>query len=133
PADEPVTEAVLRLAEFNVEAAKELAHAYTYLGARFTLQYSVRVVLEKFGIRFEQFNSTRGAPADGLTAAGVEAMLAQGQIELMNEMLRPFQIAIRQKIGTVNPVYSLVEKNNGRAVMPTREFIEFLRQRNVLA
>jgi hypothetical protein len=46
-------------------------------------------------------------------------------------MLRPFEIAIRQKIGTVNPVFSLVEKNNGRAVMPTRELIEFLRQRNV--
>jgi hypothetical protein len=133
PADEPLGEAVLRLAEFNIDAARELARAYVYLGGRFVLKNSVRVVLEKYGITAERFNATRGAPAGGLTPAGVEAMLAQGQIDLMNEMLRPFEISIRQKIGTVNPVFSLVEKNNGRAVMPTRELIEFLRQRNVFA
>jgi len=133
PADEPLGEAVLRLAEFSTDAARELARAYTFLGPRFTLQNSVRVVLEKYGIRPEQFSSTRGLPVGGLTPAGVEVMLAQGQIELMNEMLRPFEISIRQKIGTVNPVFSLVEKNNGRAVMPTRELIEFLRQRRVFA
>ncbi len=131
PADEALGEAVLRLAEFSIDAARELARAYTFLGPRFTLQYSMRVVLEKYGIRHEQFASTKGAPAGGLTPAGVEVMLAQGQIELMNEMLRPFEIAIRQKIGTVNPVFSLVEKNNGRAVMPTRELIEFLHKRKV--
>ncbi|HEY7608137.1 MAG TPA: hypothetical protein VIF14_02815 [Alphaproteobacteria bacterium] len=131
PADEPLAEAVLRLAEFNIEAAKELARAHVYLGARFVLKNSVRVVLEKYAIPAASFASTKGAPADGLTPAGAEAMLAQGQIDLINEMLRPFEIAIRQKIGTVNPVFSLVEKNNGRAVMPTRELIEFLRQRNV--
>jgi hypothetical protein len=133
PADEALGEAILRLAEFNVDAAKELARAYIFLGPRFTLQYSLRVVLEKYSIRYEQFNATKGLPVDGLSVAGAEAMLAQGQIELMNEMLRPFQISIRQKIGTVNPVFSLVEKNNGRAVMPTRDLIEFLRQRNVFA
>jgi hypothetical protein len=133
PADEPLGESVLRLAEFNIDAARELARAYVFLGPRFTLKYSLRVVLEKYGIRHEQFASTKGAPVDGLTPAGVEVMLAQGQLELINEMLRPFEIAIRQKIGTVNPVYSLVEKNNGRAVMPTRELLEFLRQRNVFA
>ena len=133
PADEPLAEAVLRLAEFNIDAARELARVHVFLGPRFTLKNSVRVVLEKYGIRHEQFVSTRGAPVDGITAAGIEVMLEQGQIELINEMLRPFEIAIRQKIGTVNPVFSLVEKNNGRAVMPTRELIEFLRQRNVFA
>jgi hypothetical protein len=133
PLDEPLAEAVLRLAEFNRDASRELARAYVYLGARITLNYSLRVVLEKYGIRPDLFNSTKGVPVDGLTPAGVESMLAQGQIDLMNEMLRPFEIAIRQKIGTVNPVYSLVEKNNGRAVMPTRELIEFLRHRNVFA
>lgn len=133
PADERLEEAALRLAEFNLDAAQELATAYTYLGPRFTLQFSVRVALEKYGIPAERFNSANAVPADGLTAAGVSAMLAQDQLELMNEMLRPFEIAIRQKIGTVNPVYSLVEKNSGRAVMPARELIEFLRKRNVFA
>ena len=42
-----------------------------------------------------------------------------------------FEIVIRHKIGIVNPVFSLVDKNNGRAVMTTCELIEFLRQRNV--
>jgi hypothetical protein len=133
PDDEPLAEAVLRLAAFNLEAARELARAHTFLGPRFTLKNSVRVVLEKYGIRAEQFSSTNGVPAGGLTPAGVEVMLAQGQIDLINDMLRPYEIAIRQKIGTVNPVFSLVEKSNGRAVMPTRELIEFLRRRNVFA
>jgi hypothetical protein len=133
PADEALAEAVLRLAGFNLEAARELARAHVFLGPRFTLKTSVHVVLEKYGIRHEQFASTNGVPVGGLTPAGVEAMLAQGQIDLVNDMLRPYEIAIRQKIGTVNPVFSLVEKNNGRAVMPTRELIEFLRQRKVFA
>lgn len=133
PADEPLAEAVLRLAEFNNDAARELARAYVFLGPRFVLKNSLRVLLEKYGIPHEQFASTKGAPVDGLTPAGIEVMLAQGQLELINEMLRPFEISIRQKIGTVKPVFSLVEKNNGRAVMPTHELIEFLRQRNVFA
>jgi hypothetical protein len=133
PADEALGEAVLRLAEFNIDAARELARAYVFLGVRFTLKTSVRVILEKYGIRHEQFSSSNGVPVEGLTPAGAEAMLAQGQIDLLNEMLRPFEISIRQKIGTVNPVFSLVEKNNGRAVMPTRELIEFMRQRHVFA
>lgn len=133
PADEALCEAVLRLAEHSIDAARELARAYTFLGPRFTLKNSVRVVLEKYGIRHEQFSATRDSLAGGLTPAGVEVMLAQGQLDTINEMLRPFEIAIRQKIGTVNPVFSLVEKNNGRAVMPTRELVEFLRQRNVFA
>jgi len=133
PADEALVEAALRLAEFSIDAAKELARAYVYLGTRFVLKNSVRVVLEKYSIPAQSFSSTKGAPVDGMTPAGAEAMLAQGQIDLLNEMLRPFEISIRQKIGTVNPVFSLVEKNNGRAVMPTRELIEFLRQRNVFA
>jgi hypothetical protein len=131
PADEALVEAVLRLAEFNIDAARELARAYVFLGVRFTLKTSVRVILEKYAIRLEQFSSSSGTPVEGLTPAGAEAMLSQGQLDLLNEMLRPFEISIRQKIGTVNPVYSLVEKNNGRAVMPTRELIEFLRQRHV--
>jgi hypothetical protein len=133
PADEPLGEAVLRLAAFNAEAARELARAHTFLGPRFTLKNSVRVVLEKYNIRPEQFSAGKNVPAGGLTPAGIEAMLAQGQLDLLNEMLRPYEIAIRQKIGTVNPVFSLVEKNNGRAVMPTRELIEFLRNRSVFA
>jgi hypothetical protein len=133
PADEPLAEAALRLAEFNVDAARELARAHTFLGPRFTLKNSVRVVLEKYGIRHDQFSSANSTPAEGLTPAGVELMLAQGQLDLVNEKLRPFEIAIRQKIGTVNPVFSLVEKNNGRAVMPTRELIAFLHQRHVFA
>ena len=91
------------------------------------------MILEKYAIRHEQFSSSNGVPVGGLSPAGAEEMLAQGQIDLLNEMLRPFEISIRQKIGTVNPVFSLVEKNNGRAVMPTRELIEFMRQRHVFA
>lgn len=133
PADEPLAEAVLRLAEFNVDAARELARAHVFLGPRFVLKNSLRVLLEKFAIPQEQFAATRGAPVGGLTPAGIEVMLAQGQLDLVNEMLRPYEISIRQKIGTVKPVFSIVEKNNGRAVMPTNELIEFLRQRNVFA
>jgi hypothetical protein len=133
PADEALIEAALRLAEYNIDAARELARAYVFLGVRFTLKNSVRVILEKHAIRYEQFSASNGTPVEGLTPAGAEAMLAQGQIDLLNEMLRPYEISIRQKIGTVNPVFSLVEKNNGRAVMPTRELIEFLRQRHVFA
>lgn len=133
PADERLEEAALRLADFNLDAARELACAFAYLGPRFTLQFSLRVVLEKYGIDAGRFAASNAVPADGLTPAGVSAMLAQGQLELMNELLRPFEIAIRQKIGTVNPVYSLVEKSNGRAVMPANELIEFLRRRNVFA
>lgn len=133
PGDEALCEAALRLAEFNIDAARELARAHVFLGVRFALKNSVRVILEKYAIRQEQFSASNGTPVEGLTPAGAEAMLAQGQIDLLNEMLRPYEISIRQKIGTVNPVFSLVEKNNGRAVMPTREFIEFLRQRHVFA
>ncbi len=131
PADESLAEAVLRLAEFNVDAARELAQAYVFLGPRFVLKNSLRVLLEKYNIPHAQFASGHGTPMDGLTQAGVEAMLAQGQLEMLNELLRPFEITIRQKIGTVKPVFSLVEKSNGRAVMPTGELITFLRQRNV--
>lgn len=131
PADERLEEAVLRLGEFNLDAARELARAYVFLGARFTLQYSLRVVLEKYGIGVGEFNASANLPAGGLTPAGLDAMLAQGQIELANEMLRPFEIAIRQKIGTVKPVYSIVAGANGRHVMPAGELIEFLRQRSV--
>jgi hypothetical protein len=133
PGDEALLEAALRLAEFNVEAARELARAHVFLGLRFVLNNSVRVILEKYGIRNEQFSTSNGVPVEGLTPAGAESMLAAGQIDLLNELLRPFEISIRQKIGTVNPVFSLVEKNNGRAVMPTRELIEFLRKRSVFA
>lgn len=133
PADEALCDAALRLAEFSIDAARELARAYVFLGVRFTLKTSVRVILEKYGIHHEQFSASSNLPIDGLTPAGVESMLAQGQIDLLNELLRPFEISIRQKIGTVNPVFSLVEKNNGRAVMPTRELIEFMRQRHVFA
>jgi len=131
PADEPLTEAALRLAEFNIDAARELARAHVFLGPRFVLKNSLRVLLEKYSIPQATFASAPGMPMDGPTMAGVEAMLAQGQLETLNEMLRPFEISIRQKIGTVKPVFSLVEKNNGRAVMPMHELIEFLRQRNV--
>ena len=131
PADEALAEAVLRLAEFNVDAARELAQAYVFLGPRFVLKNSLRVLLEKHSIPEAKFASVHGTPMEGLTQAGVEAMLAQGQLEMLNELLRPFEISIRQKIGTVKPVFSLVEKSNGRAVMPTGELITFLRQRNV--
>lgn len=130
PADEQLEGAVLRLCEFNHDAARELARAYIFLGARFTLQYSLRVVLEKYGVRTEEFNATNAVPAGGLTPAGLDAMLNQGQIELANEFLRPFEVTIRQKIGTVRPVYSIVEGANGRHVMPANELIEFLRKRN---
>jgi len=133
PADEALEEAALRLAEFNLDAAKELARAHTFLGPRFALKNSVRVLLEKYAIPHERFSAANGTPVEGLTAAGVEMMLAQGQLDLLNDLLRPFEIAIRQKIGTVNPVFSLVEKDNGRHVMPTRELIEFLRKRAVFA
>jgi hypothetical protein len=133
PADEALLEAALRLAEFNIDAAKELARAYVFLGVRFTLKTSVRVILEKYGIRHDQFSTINSLPVEGLSPAGAEAMLAAGQIDTLNELLRPYEISIRQKIGTVNPVFSLVEKNNGRAVMPTRELIEFLRKRSVFA
>lgn len=133
PADEALLEAALRLAEFNIDAARELARAHVFLGVRFALKTSVRVILEKYGIRAEQFSTGSGVPAEGLTPAGAEAMLAAGQIDTLNELLRPYEIAIRQKIGTVNPVFSLVEKNNGRAVMPTRDLIDFLRKRSVFA
>lgn len=129
PADETLAEAALRLAEFNVDAARELARAHVFLGPRFVLKNSLRVLLEKYSIPQAQFASSHGAPLDGMTAAGVEAMLAQGQLETLNELLKPFEISIRQKIGTVKPVFSIVEKKNGRAVMPTHELIEFLRQR----
>ncbi|MGH7003800.1 MAG: hypothetical protein ACREIP_07620, partial [Alphaproteobacteria bacterium] len=133
PSDERLEEAALRLGEFNLDAARELAHAYVYLGARFTLQYSLRVLLEKYGVGSNAFYGSANLPADGLTPSGLEAMLAQGQIERANEILRPFQIAIRQKIGSVNPVYSLIEGANGRHVMPCGELLEFLRKRNVFA
>jgi hypothetical protein len=133
PGDEQVEDAALRLADLNLDAAKELARAYIFLGPRFTLKHSLRVVLDKYKIPAEQFSAANGTPVDGLSVAGVEAMLARGQIDLLNEMLRPFEITIRQKIGTVNPVFSLVEKANGRHVMPTGELIEFLRKRDVFA
>src|SRR6185503_4446798 len=38
PADEALCEAVLRLAEHSIDAARELARAYTFLGPRFTLK-----------------------------------------------------------------------------------------------
>lgn len=133
PGDEALLEAALRLAEFNIDAARELARAHVFLGVRFALKTSVRVILEKYGIRADQLSTSSGLPVEGLTPAGAEAMLAAGQIDTLNELLRPYEIAIRQKIGTVNPVFSLVEKNNGRAVMPTRELIEFLRKRSVFA
>ena len=132
PADEALAEAALRLAEFNIDAARELARAHVFLGPRFVLKNSLRVLLEKYAIPQATFASDHGTPMEGLTLAGVEAMLAQGQLETLNEMLKPFEISIRQKIGTVKPVFSLVEKNNGRAVMPTHELIEFLRKRNAL-
>lgn len=131
PGDEPLQEAALRLADFNLDAAKELARAHIFLGPRFTLKHSLRVVLDKFSIPPNQFNQSNGVMVGGLNPAGVEAMLAQGQIEILNEMLRPFAISIRQKIGTVNPVFSLVEKDNGRYVMPTRELLDFLTKREV--
>jgi hypothetical protein len=131
PADEALAEAALRLAEFNIDAARELARAHVFLGPRFVLKNSLRVLLEKYSIPQATFASSHGTPMDGVTAAGVEAMLAQGQLDTLNELLKPFEISIRQKIGTVKPVFSLVEKNNGRAVMPTHELLEFLRQRNV--
>ena len=133
PADEPLEEAILRLCDFNHDAARELARAYVYLGPRFTLSYSLRVVLDKYGIPQSEFNATSNAPAEGLTPEGLEAMLAQGQIELANEMLKPFGVAIRQKIGTVRPVYSIVEGTNGRHVMPANDLVEFLRKRDVFA
>jgi hypothetical protein len=131
PADEALAEAALRLAEFNIDAARELAGAYVFLGPRFVLKNSLRVLLEKYSIPQAQFASSHGTPLDGMTAAGVEAMLAQGELETLNELLKPFEISIRQKIGTVKPVFSIVEKSNGRAVMPTHELLAFLRQRNV--
>ncbi len=131
PEDEPLAEAALRLAEFNIDAARELARAYVFLGPRFVLKNSLRVLLEKYSIPQATFASAPGTPMDGLTVAGVEAMLAHGQLETLNEMLRPFEISIRQKIGTVKPVFSIVERNSGRAVMPTQDLIEFLRQRSV--
>ena len=131
PPDEALTEAALRLAEFSIDAARELARAYVFLGPRFVLKNSLRVLLEKYSIPQAQFATSQGAPLEGLTVAGVEAMLAEGQLETLNEALRPFEISIRQKIGTVKPVFSIVEKSNGRAVMPTHELIEFLRQRSV--
>jgi hypothetical protein len=133
PADERLEDSVLRLGDFNLDAARELARAYIFLGARFTLQYSLRVVLDKYGIRPDEFNATNALPADGLSPDGLEAMLGQGQIELVNEMLKPHGVAIRQKIGTVKPVYSIVEGTNGRHVMPAADLIEFLRVRNVFA
>ncbi|MFO0989749.1 MAG: hypothetical protein U1F37_20750 [Alphaproteobacteria bacterium] len=131
PADEALAEAALRLAESSIEAARELARAHVFLGPRFVLKNSLRVLLEKYSIPQAQFASSHGAPMDGLTVAGVEALLAEGQLETLNEALRPFEISIRQKIGTVKPVFSIVEKSNGRAVMPTHELIEFLRKRSV--
>ena len=131
PADEPLEEAILRLCDFSHDAARELGRAYIYLGARFTLKYSLRVVLEKYGIRQQEFNAAENAPAEGLTPDGLESMLGQGQIELANELLKPFGVAIRQKIGTVRPVYSIVEGTNGRHVMPATDLVEFLRKRNV--
>ena len=131
PGDEQLEDAVLRLADLNLDAARELARVHVFLGPRFTLKHSLRVVLEKYSIPPNHFNAGNGIMVGGLNPAGVEAMLAQGQIELLNEMLRPFAISIRQKIGTVNPVYSLVERDNGRYVMPTRELIDFLTKREV--
>lgn len=131
PGDELLEDAALRLADFNLDAAKELARAHVFLGPRFTLKHSLSVVLEKYSIPPSQFNASNGNLVGGLNPAGVEAMLAQGQIDLLNEMLRPFAISIRQKIGTVNPVFSLVEKDNGRHVMPTRELLDFLTKREV--
>lgn len=131
PADERLEDAILRLGDFNLDAARELARAYIFLGARFGLQYSLRVVLDKYGIRPEEFNATNALPADGLSPDGLEVMLGQGQIELVNELLRPHGVAIRQKIGTVKPVYSIVEGTNGRHVMPAPDLVEFLRQRGV--
>ena len=131
PADEALAEAALRLAESSIEAARELARAHVFLGPRFVLKNSLRVLLDKYSIPQAQFASSHGAPMDGLTVAGVEALLAEGQLETLNEALRPFEISIRQKIGTVKPVFSIVEKSNGRAVMPTHELIEFLRKRSV--
>jgi hypothetical protein len=133
PGDERVGDAVLRLADFCLDAAKELARAYIFLGPRFTLDYSLRVLLDKYNIAPDQYRAGSNVPADAFTPAGLESMLAQGQLDLVNEMLRPFEITIRQKIGTVNPVYSLIDKNNGRAVMPARDLIEFLRKSNVFA
>jgi hypothetical protein len=100
PADEPLAEAVLRLAEFSIDAARELARAHVFLGPRFALKTSVHVVLEKYGIRHEQFAATNGVPVGGLTPAGVEVMLAQGQIELINDMLRPYVRSDSQKTGS---------------------------------
>lgn len=131
PADEQLEEAILRLCDFNHDAARELGRAYIYLGARFVLKNSLRVVMEKYGIRPQEFNAADNAPAEGLTPDGFEAMLGQGQIELANELLKPFGVAIRQKIGTVKPVYSIVEGTNGRHVMPAADLVEFLRRRNV--
>lgn len=131
PGDEQLEDAALRLADLNIDAAKELARAHVFLGPRFTLKHSLRVVLDKYSIQQNQFNQSNGVMVGGLNPAGVEAMLQQGQIELLNEMLRPFAISIRQKIGTVNPVFSLVEKDNGRYVMPTRELLDFLTKREV--
>jgi hypothetical protein len=131
PQDEQVEDAALRLADFSLDAAQELARAYVYLGPRFTLKHSLRVLMEKYAIPAERFSLRSGVPAEALTPAGIETMLEQGQIDLVNDMLRPYEIAIRQKIGTVKPVYSLVEKNNGRHVMPALDLIEFLRTRAV--
>lgn len=130
PSHSTIEDLALRLAEFSHEAAREFARAYALLGNRFSLQYSLKVVLQKYGISQSTFDSIR--PEEGLTDGTIRGLLAQGRIDLVNDILKPFEIAILEKIGTVVPVYSVIENNHDRYVMNANEFVDLLRRRNVL-
>ncbi|MCW5772777.1 MAG: hypothetical protein KIT16_14125 [Rhodospirillaceae bacterium] len=130
PSHSTIEDLALRLAEFSHEAAREFARAYALLGSRFSLQYSLKVVLQKYGISQATFDSIR--PEEGLTDGTIRGLLAQGRIDLVNDILKPFEIAILEKIGTVVPVYSVIEKNHARYVMNANEFVDLLRKRNVI-
>ena len=130
PASTTIEDIALRLAEFSHDAAREFARAHALLGTRFSLQYSLKVVLQKYGISQSTFDSIR--PEEGLTDGTIRGLLVQGRLDLLNEILRPFAINILEKIGTVVPVYSVIENNHDRHVVNSNEFLEFLRKRNVI-
>jgi hypothetical protein len=130
PSHSTIEDLALRLSEFSHDAAREFARAYALLGNRFSLQYSLKVVLQKYGISQSTFDSVQ--PEEGLTDGTIRGLLGQGRIDLVNEILKPFEIAILEKIGTVVPVYSVIENNHDRYVMNANEFVDLLRRRNVI-
>jgi len=126
PDDDNLEALLLRIAELNPPAARELAAAHRCLGPRFALDNSLPVVLRKYGIRLEQLRPASYAARP--RAGEVEQLLAEGRLHPLNDALRPFGVIVCEKIGSVAPVFR-IDDRGGQRVMPAPDFIALLSRR----